>query len=255
MNSTANPSSRCSSWICCEDLPLDDDVERGRRLVHDHSSGSSASAIAIITRCRMPPESSCGYARSAAPVDADELEQLARPGERLVLRMRSCAWIMSTNWSPTRVTGFSEFIALWKTIETFRQRNPRSSSGSQAEQVLAVEADAAAGDVRRAAAGLHDRVRDRALAAARLARQADDLAGPDRERDPVDGATRGVSPAVLDDEPVDLDQGSGRRRARRPYLGGRSAHVTLLGRKSRVKSPGRGGFVSRSRGSLSSSMP
>ena len=43
-----------------EDLPLHDDVERRRRLVHDHDLGSTASAIAIITRWRMPPESSCG---------------------------------------------------------------------------------------------------------------------------------------------------------------------------------------------------
>ena len=35
---------------------------------------------------------------------------------------RSCARIMSTNWSPTRITGLSAFIALWKTIETLRQR-------------------------------------------------------------------------------------------------------------------------------------
>jgi hypothetical protein len=35
---------------------------------------------------------------------------------------------MSTNWSPTLITGLSEFIALWKTIETFRQRNRRSDS-------------------------------------------------------------------------------------------------------------------------------
>src|SRR5216684_1464403 len=35
---------------------------------------------------------------------------------------------MSTNWSPTRITGLSEFIALWKTIETLRHRYCRSSS-------------------------------------------------------------------------------------------------------------------------------
>ena len=40
----------------------------------------------------------------------------------------SCARIMSTNWSPTRMTGLSAFIALWKTIETLRQRNRRRSS-------------------------------------------------------------------------------------------------------------------------------
>ena len=77
----------------------------------------------MITRWRMPPESSCGYARDAPPVDADELEQLAGARERLALRsIFSCACIMSTNWSPTRITGLSAFIALWKTIETLRQR-------------------------------------------------------------------------------------------------------------------------------------
>ena len=42
--------------------------------------------------------------------------------------MRSWACIMSTNWSPTFITGLSAFIALWKTIETLRQRKRRSAS-------------------------------------------------------------------------------------------------------------------------------
>ena len=46
-----------------QDLALDDDVECRRRLVEDQELGVSASAIAMITRWRMPPESSCGYAR------------------------------------------------------------------------------------------------------------------------------------------------------------------------------------------------
>jgi hypothetical protein len=43
-----------------EDLGLDGDVERGRRLVGDQQRGWQASAIAIITRWRMPPDSWCG---------------------------------------------------------------------------------------------------------------------------------------------------------------------------------------------------
>ena len=43
-----------------EDLILDRHVERRRRLVAEDSFGSPESAIAIITRWRMPPESSCG---------------------------------------------------------------------------------------------------------------------------------------------------------------------------------------------------
>jgi hypothetical protein len=54
--------------------------------------------------------------------------------------MRSCACHHVENWSPTRITGLSAFIALWKTIETFRQRNRRSSS-AQAARFLAAEED------------------------------------------------------------------------------------------------------------------
>ena len=43
-----------------EDLRLDGDVERGRGLVGDQERRPADSAIAIITRCRMPPDSWCG---------------------------------------------------------------------------------------------------------------------------------------------------------------------------------------------------
>ena len=51
-----------------------------------------------------------------------------------LFRIFSCALNMSTNWSPTLVTGLSELIALWKTSETLRQRNRRRSSGFSAER-------------------------------------------------------------------------------------------------------------------------
>ena len=43
-----------------EHLRLHGHVERGRRLVGDQQLGLHESAIAIITRWRMPPESWCG---------------------------------------------------------------------------------------------------------------------------------------------------------------------------------------------------
>ena len=51
------PSSRRSVAQQVEDLRLDRDVERGRRLVGDQQRGSQARAMAIITRWRMPPDS------------------------------------------------------------------------------------------------------------------------------------------------------------------------------------------------------
>ena len=49
-----------------EDLRLHGHVERRRRLVGDQQSGSFATAMAIIARCRMPPENSCGILMDAS---------------------------------------------------------------------------------------------------------------------------------------------------------------------------------------------
>ena len=43
-----------------QDLGLDEDVERRRRLVGDHERGRRTSASAIMMRWRIPPENSCG---------------------------------------------------------------------------------------------------------------------------------------------------------------------------------------------------
>jgi hypothetical protein len=43
-----------------EDLCLGGDVERGGWLIRDQETGWSAMAAAMQTRCRWPPESSCG---------------------------------------------------------------------------------------------------------------------------------------------------------------------------------------------------
>jgi hypothetical protein len=43
-----------------QDLRLDGDVQRGGGLVGDQQAGLQDSAIAIITRWRMPPENWCG---------------------------------------------------------------------------------------------------------------------------------------------------------------------------------------------------
>jgi hypothetical protein len=57
---TAKPSCSCSSLICTISERWPDDVEGRRRLVHDDQLGVNSSAIAIIARCRIPPDSWCG---------------------------------------------------------------------------------------------------------------------------------------------------------------------------------------------------
>ena len=60
MSISAMPNFAFRSLSRFQDLRLHGDVERGRRLVGDERSGGCASAIAIITRWRWPPESWCG---------------------------------------------------------------------------------------------------------------------------------------------------------------------------------------------------
>ena len=82
------------------------------------TSGLSASAMAIITRWRMPPESSCGYwvrRRSASGMRTASSASTARrrPSSRPT---GSCARIASINCRPMVSTGLSEVIGSWKII-------------------------------------------------------------------------------------------------------------------------------------------
>ena len=169
MNRTAKPSSLLELLELLQDLALHDDVERGRRLVHhdqlglererhrDHDALAHAAGELVRVRAH------------ALAVDADELEQVARAGQGLVLRTRSCALNMSTNWSPTRMTGLSTFIALWKTSETWRQRTRRSSSRLMATRSSPRKRMRPPRDLRRRLEDLQHGARQRALATARLA--------------------------------------------------------------------------------------
>ena len=258
MKSTANPSSRCSSLIWSRisrwtttssavvgsSMRSSSGLERERHR-DDHALPHAARELVRVRPQRGPGRcrrARAGRPRARAPPSSDPLVRLEHVDE-LVADARD------------RVE------RVHRALEDERDVPP-----AEPAQVLAACRPSSSSPLKRMLPpatwpgrpqDLHDRVRDRALAAARLARQADDLAGMDRERDPVDGAARILSPAVLDDEAVDLDE---RRlsssRSRRRDLGGQPrSRRTLLGRKSRVKRPGRGGFVSRSRGSPSSSMP
>ena len=126
----------------------------------------------------------------------------------------------SITCSPIERTGLSEVIGSWKIIEMSRPRISRISSAESAEQIAAVERDAAL----RHPAGLgeqaHDRERGDRLAAAGLADDGDDLAAIDRIGDAFDGANgaaRGLEPHV---QVAHLKQ---RRPRRRPAKSGRSA--------------------------------
>ena len=97
--------------------------------------GSHASAIAIAARCRIPPENSCGYrAPDAAgmPTSSSSSPALAFASAPYAV---PCSVIGSTICDSTVFTGFSAFIAPWKTIAMSVHRWVRVVSSSTARTV------------------------------------------------------------------------------------------------------------------------
>jgi hypothetical protein len=98
-----------------------------------NSAGSQASAIAIITRWRMPPDNWCGKSskRSAADgIRTSSSTSIAR-WRAASFDLSECAWIASTICRPMLCTGLSEVIGSWNTIA---MRPPRSNRRSLADR-------------------------------------------------------------------------------------------------------------------------
>jgi hypothetical protein len=88
-------------------------------------SGAHASAIAIMTRCRWPPDSSCGYADARAAGSSTCSSRSATRSSTSVAP-GSCRRIGSAICAAIRCTGLSECIAPWNTIEASAHRSARS---------------------------------------------------------------------------------------------------------------------------------
>ena len=97
------------------------------------SEGSHDSAIAIITRCRMPPDSWCGKSSKRCAGDGMRTSSSTSIARALAASFdrSEWAWIASTICWPMRCTGFSEVIGSWNTIA---MRPPRSSRRSLADR-------------------------------------------------------------------------------------------------------------------------
>ena len=138
-----------------------DGVERGERLVHEQDAEPWASARARATRCRMPPESSCGACDGPR---AGRAQQLLAPGLALAL---GHAAELQGELDVLPAVSHGKSAASWN----MRAARPRSRRCPR---------------LRRA----RRQVQQRRLAAARRAEQADELAGR-VEVDPVEDAGRG----------------------------------------------------------------
>ena len=82
------------------------------------SVGPQARAMAIITRWRMPPDSSCGYwsRRRAASGIRTSRSSRSAVSRAVFLDISRCTRSGSAIWSPIFISGFSDVIGSWKII-------------------------------------------------------------------------------------------------------------------------------------------
>ena len=115
-------SSRICAWIVTSSAVVGSSAISSR--------GSQESAIAIITRWRMPPDSSCGNARSRSTGRGMPTRSSSSPARSsaAALSTSRCARICSASCAPIRCTGLSAVIGSWKTIAISAPRIRRSSS-------------------------------------------------------------------------------------------------------------------------------
>ena len=104
-------------------LRLHDHVERGGGLVGDHQRGVAGERQRDHHPLALAPGELVRVAMTESRGEPDGLEQLVGALAHVArARVGACRLIASANWSSTRCTGSSEFIAPWKTSEMWRQR-------------------------------------------------------------------------------------------------------------------------------------
>ena len=169
-------------------------------------SGVNSSAIAIIARCRMPPDSWCGKLRRCAwsmPTIRRTSADLAPISSRDVF---PCARIASLNCAPIDLTGLSAFIALCMTTDMSRQRTDDSWPSVSPTRLLPLKVTLPAGDAGRRRQQLGDGEQQGGLPAAGLADDAEELAPVEGEGHVVDRPDVGPVEDVVDGQPADLKQ-------------------------------------------------
>ncbi len=189
----------------------------------------------MITRWRMPPESSCGICAHPVAVDPDEREEVAGAPESVtpvhaLVRLHHVHELVAD--AHDRIEGAH------RALEHHRDVPPAVATElprAQPSEIDAAEPDLPAGHLGRRTQDLQDRVRRRGLAAARLAGEADDLACSNRQVDVIDRAECAVGLQVVDDEVVELQQrllldfGHGRER----YVVHEAGHRAAFRRRKR----------------------
>ncbi len=182
------------------------------------TSGSTASAAAIIARWRRPPESWKGYSswrRSASGMPTASSSSSTR---LRAAAPRRALWrsITSRTWRPTVSTGLRAVEGSWKIIATRLPRTARIAASGSASRSWPVEPHLAPGDARHLRQQAQDGERGHRLAAARLAHQREALARADLEVHAVHRAQHALGRVELRVQARDCEGAHTRTRGSKP---------------------------------------
>ena len=97
------------------------------------SRGRQASAMAIMTRCRIPPDSWCGYSAQRRSGSGMCTSRSRSTACSLAWALVTARWARTASaiCAPTRIVGFSDRAGSWNTIATFAPRCWRSWSSDR----------------------------------------------------------------------------------------------------------------------------
>ena len=235
MKSMLRLSSRCSSCSSSSTAACTETSSAEVTSSQISRSGSAASARAIATRWRSPPESSTGKRSprrlgSRTRSSNSPTRVSASPRDRPLSTRRGRAIERRT-----RCRGLSDSNGFWNTIWIRRRTSQRAVAGV---------GGSASRRRRRCCSGRpvqpRDAAPDRRLAAARLADERHAATGLDRERDVHDGRPDGAAAAVARLQRRHLEQGSGRwgLGTRPNELAGRADRASSCARQQRTACPG-----------------
>jgi hypothetical protein len=197
-----------------QDLRLDGDVEGGRRLVGDQDlrpagerhADHHALAHAAREFVRVLPQP----ARRIG--DPHRVEHVAREPQRLAV---AGALVDADGLAHLRADRHDRVEGGHRLLEDHRDvaaADPAHRGFGQRHEVAAVEQDAPAGEPEaRLRQEPHDGERGDRLAGSRFARDAQGLAGAERERDAFEDRARPLGRARLDPQVLDRQDGPGRR--------------------------------------------
>ncbi len=193
--SPASSSSTCACTVTSSAVVGSSAIKR---------RGSLATAIAIIARCRMPPDSSNGKARARRAGSGMPTWRNSSTTRRPAAAddIRRCARSASAICRPTRCTGLRLLRGSWNTIATRSPRSRRRRAPGSRSRSVPSNRTAPADDPRHRRQQAHDREAQQRLAGAALADDRQRLAGPRPKRHVAHRLDRPGRRVDLDRQPI-----------------------------------------------------